>query len=46
MPSNLAGWAVLTSLAQERDPFDNLTNPSLGELLSLVLTCNNFEFDK
>ena len=37
--------AVLTSLAKERDPLDNPTNRSLGELLRLVLTCNNFEFD-
>ena len=27
------------------DPLDNPTNRSLGELLRLVLTCNNFEFD-
>ena len=45
IPNEEGIQAVFTSLAKERDPLDNPTNRSLGELLRLVLTCNNFEFD-
>ena len=32
-------------LSKNRDPNQNLTNGSICDLLKLVLTCNNFQFD-
>ena len=37
--------AVRKSLSLNRDPYENPTNNSICELLKLVLTCNNFQFD-
>ena len=45
IPNNEGIAAVRRSLAQLRDPWENPTNHSICELLRLVLTCNNFQFD-
>ena len=37
--------AVRQALSQTRDPLENPTNHSICNLLNLVLTCNNFQFD-
>ena len=45
IPNSEGIAAVRQQLAQHRHPFENPTNHSICELLRLVLTCNNFQFD-
>ena len=45
IPNEEGIQAVKKSLFKCRDPFENPTNTSVCDLLHLVLTCNNFQFD-
>ena len=45
IPNDEGIAAVRSALAIHRDPMENPTNNSICELLNLVLTCNNFQFD-
>ena len=45
IPNDEGISAVRQSLYRHRDPNDNPTNHSICELLKLVLTCNNFQFN-
>ena len=45
IPNKEGIYAVRQSLSRTRHHMDNPTNNSICELLELVLTCNNFQFD-
>ena len=45
IPNDEGISAVRQSFYRHRDPKDNPTNHSICELLKLILTCNNFQFN-